>query len=225
MHARRDRQERLAGAGGADQGDQLHLVVQQQIHGHRLLEVAGHDAVDRLARPGDGNDVAGVGEEPRQSGVAFVRRVLEHQVLVGHQFRRGLVVAVGRARGQPLQAGDRELPLLVELVDQLARRGERRVSGVQPVRIHAVRLEVLAGDPQRVALHAGVDVLGDEDGPLALRVQVVGHAEDPVVGEIQVQRERRRAVAAVDADAPALLVPQHALEEPPDRAAACPASG
>ena len=41
-------------------------------------------------------------------------------------------------------------------------------AGVEVVEVDFLRLEVFGGDAQRVALDAGVDVLGDEDDALAL---------------------------------------------------------
>ena len=54
--ARRQGQQGFAGAGGADQGDQLDGIVQQQIQGHGLLEIARHDAEDRAAPAANGDE-------------------------------------------------------------------------------------------------------------------------------------------------------------------------
>jgi hypothetical protein len=45
-HARGDGEQRLARASGADEGDSLIRVVQQQVERHRLLQVSRHDAED-----------------------------------------------------------------------------------------------------------------------------------------------------------------------------------
>ena len=57
-------------------------------------------------------------------------------------------------------------------------------AGVEPIEINFLRLEVLRGNAQRIALDAGIDVLGDEDGVLALLHQVVRNRDDAVVGRV-----------------------------------------
>ena len=176
VQTRGDRHERLAGAGGADQRDQPHLVVEQQIQGHRLLQVARHDAVHRLARTHHGNQVARVGQHARQPGVTLVAVIHQRDELVRHQFVRLDVHAFRALQDEPLELLHAELALLIQLVDGLAGATHGGVARVQPVGVHAIGLEVLARNAQRVALHARVDVLADEDGAQALLMQAMRHA-------------------------------------------------
>src|SRR5690606_19807924 len=45
-----EREQRLAGAGGAEQGDEVDSRIQQQVESEVLLAVAGVDAPDRFGR-------------------------------------------------------------------------------------------------------------------------------------------------------------------------------
>ena len=217
LHARGDRHERLARARGADERDQLDVVVEQQVERHRLLHVACHHAVDGLARPGDGDQVPGVAEDARQAGMARVGLVHQDHELVGNQRIHVELLAVRRAGIEPGERRARELSLLVQRVDQVVRHLHRAVPRVQPVRIHAVGLEVLAGDAQRIALDARVDVLGDEDGAQPARLQPGGHAQDQVVVLVELQPALAgHRLHACHADHASLLVPADALEEVPE---------
>ena len=111
------------------------------------------------------------------------------------------------------QEGRLELALVVQAVDQGSRNDHLDPAGVEPVGIHSVVLEVLGRNIQCIALHPGVDVLGDEDRVSTGFVEFVGDAEDPVVGDVQIQREGSGPIATMDPDRASLVVPFDSLEE------------
>ncbi len=213
VHARGKRHQRLAGACRADQRDDLDLVVEKQVERHRLLHVAREHAVDGLARSGDGNHMACVGEPAGQSRVRGVGLVLEHRILVGDKLRARDALPVRAARVVRLEPLHRELALRVEVVDDVCRDLHVHEPRVQPVRIDAVCLEVLRGHAERVALHARVDVLGHEDGAHAARVQRCGHRDDPVVDDAWIEPGRHGDFRARDPHRSALRIPGDALEQ------------
>ena len=85
----------LARAGRAQQRDELDLVVQQQVQGHGLLHVAGHDAVDRLSRPVDGDEMVGVGQASRQPRRESARRTAQQTQRDGGLVLRVRVIGIG----------------------------------------------------------------------------------------------------------------------------------
>ena len=88
--ARQPERHRLPGACWADQGHHLDLVIEEQVEGHGLLKVARKDAVDRLSRPHDRNQVPGIGKHPRKAAVTLVGLVLQDQVLIRKTSREGV---------------------------------------------------------------------------------------------------------------------------------------
>ena len=145
--------------------------------------------------------------------MVIVELVDQQDELVRDRLDRDRVRIVGRMGGELGEPLDAQLPLVVELVDDLARHLHDDVAGVQEIRGDVVVLEVLGGNPERVALHARVDVLRDEDRALAALMQLLRDREDAVVGLVEVEREVAASVAARDADRSALVVPHDALEE------------
>ncbi len=110
------------------------------------------------------------GHGPTDRGVAFVGRVHQQDELVGLQAARVQVqgfVVVEPVNGGPVHRQPAQ-------------------TGVQLVEIGLLALEVLHLDAQGVRLEAGVDVLGDEDHPLALAEQAEGGGNDAVVRDVEV---------------------------------------
>jgi len=83
LHAGGEGEEGFAGAGGADEGDEFDFIIEQEIEGHGLFEVAGHDAEDGTAGAGNGDQVVGVIEDTGEAGVRFIFEGAEDEVLVG----------------------------------------------------------------------------------------------------------------------------------------------
>lgn len=202
-HAGGDGHQRLAGAGRADQADELHRVVQQQVQRHRLLEVAREDSEHRPAPRAHGRQRARVGLEARQGGVGGVLLVLEQHELVGQQ----------RPAGQVEPAG-LELLLGEQPVDHLPRHERLAPARVEAVEVDLLGLEVFGDQAQRVALDAGVDVLADEDDGRALLLQGQRAADDAVVRRVGGQAGAELLVFLEDdAHAPAGLRDGHAVGE------------
>ena len=146
------REECLAGAGGAGEGDELDVVVHQGLQGERLLGIPRADAIASLLLDADERRIgAAVGRQRRLAAVA------EHEVLVG-----------------PRRLFDRQIgcrqpaTLRVEPIDHLGVDPfDRPLAGVE--RVEALDLVggvVLGAEAERLGLHPQVRVLGDEDhGP------------------------------------------------------------
>ena len=146
LQPRRDREQRLAGAGLADERDQLDVVVEQQIEREVLLLVARLDAPHALAQLLDRHGLAdGLVPAGERALAAFV---LERQELVG--------VEAGRV--------DDDRAVGVELVDRARRApSSSRLPGYSSSIEIRSGLEVDRGEAERVAADAHVDVLGDHD--------------------------------------------------------------
>ena len=204
--ARGDRQQCLARSCAAQQRHQLHLVVQQQVQRHRLLHIARQDPAHRLARADHRDHLLRVGQTPAQARVRLVLGVLEDHELVGRQFTLDPLAVVALDRQQVGQPIDRQHPLLVQLVDQRARRLDRHIPRVQALGVDLLVLKVLRRDAQRVRLDPRGKVVGHEDRPIPTLVQLPGDGDDLVVRLLLAQRGRTLDRAHHDADRPRLPV-------------------
>ncbi len=129
-----DRQQRLAGAGLADQGHQLDFVIEQQIEGKLLLAVAGHESPRSLPwgtdqRHDAGRTGHGSGRVPVWEGLALS---IEGDELVGQ------VVALPEV----------EIPLAVETVDLVLVDQDLGAAGIELLNGDLVRFVIL-GQPDR----------------------------------------------------------------------------
>ncbi len=189
-----EREQRLAGAGLAEQRDEVDVRVHQGVEREILLAVARRDApdvvplvrvvLDRLQDRGLAGDFLDLRIE-RALGL------LENE-LVDHHARAQRAV-------QPVVGVPGLLPRLhafAVLVPEIRRQFAR--AGVQKIGVfeHLVVEIVLGREPQRTRLDAHVDVFADEDDlALGMRLlQVFHHADDLVVG--LAAREPRRQLAA-----------------------------
>ncbi len=99
-----------------------------------------------------------------------------------------------------------KLLLAEEPIDGPGRHGHFAPAGVEALEIHLLGLEILGHEPHRIALDAGVDVLGDEDDAHALLHEAKGAADDAVVRRIGGQPRAKFLVLLENhADAPAGL--------------------
>ena len=68
-HAGGDGQQCFAGSGGPQQCRQFDVVIEQQVHGHGLLQVARQNAEDRFPGSVNWDQVVRVGKPSCQTGV------------------------------------------------------------------------------------------------------------------------------------------------------------
>ncbi len=87
------------------------------------------------------------------------------------------------------------------------------MAGIEPVGIDFVGVEIGYGDAEGVTFHPGIDVHRHEDGVHSLIDHSVGHGEDAVVGDVQIEGKGGGAVAAVDAQGSAVVVDGDTFEE------------
>ena len=71
-----------------------------------------------------------------------------------------------------------------ELGDQVGGNFHLAPATVEALKVYLLGLEILGGNAKGIALDAGIDVLGDEDGLLALLDQIVSDGDDAIVGGI-----------------------------------------
>ena len=172
----RQREERLAGAGGAGDRHELHGVVHQGAERERLLGIPWGDPVARLLLdPHEGVGIATVAGDRRLAAVA------EDEVLVR---QRGLDGGQGSGRNRsrwPVEAVDRGA------VDPL----DDPFSGVERVETaDLVGRVILRADADRLRLHPQIRILGDEDHLPARDVPLDGECrpQDAVVGGVLEER-------------------------------------
>jgi hypothetical protein len=132
--------------------------------------------------------------------VALVGLVVENDELVGAE---GALVggSVGGGGGEErLEALEAEHLVLVEIVDHGAVGADLDPAGVEAVGVDLLVLEVLGDDAEGVALDAGGDVLGDEDGAVPVAHQVEGDGDDLVVGLVVAEEVGPVVAGDIDAD-------------------------
>ncbi|ENO86542.1 dehydrogenase [Thauera aminoaromatica S2] len=176
-----ERQQGLAGAGLAEQGDEVDLGVHQQVEREVLLAVARGDAPDVVLV------VAVVGEGLDEGAAAFL--------FLHPGLQRVVAVLIDELVDQHL-GGERPADAVVAAAFFLPRLHAARVAvpevggqlagaGVQQVAVleHLVVEVVLRGEPERTGLDAHVDVLRHQDdlAPGVLLHQEHHHREDLVV--------------------------------------------
>ena len=174
VHAGGEGEEGFAGAGGAHEGDHLDIIIEKEVEGHDLLDVARGDAEDRLFGTGEREHGIHGGDEAGEAGLRFAG--LQEDVFVGEKFW-----------GEAGEDGicDRDLFVGVEAVDDGRGDGEFAIAGVEGFVIDLLIFKILGGDAEGVGLDAGVDVLGDEDGIFAGVHEAVGDGDDAVVGLVE----------------------------------------
>ena len=160
-----------------------------------------------------------VSKDTRQASVPRIRLVNQDDKLIRHQILGLHQLSIRRSSRRDIKHGARQLSFLIERIDDFGAHLHGAIAGVQPVSIHAVCFKVLSINTQRIALHARVDVLGDEDGAQPLTIQLSGNAENQIVILVQLQRtfvlHRLHARYANDA---ALFVPDDAFKQMADAA-------
>jgi hypothetical protein len=188
------RQQRLAGAGLTEQGDEVDLRIHQQVEGEVLLAVACGDAPDGVlgvAVVDDGFEfrrLAGADSYPCLQGLrAFLPdEFIDQQVGT----ERTLDAVIGAAVLLP------GFEALAVGIPEIRRQFEG--AGVEEVGIleHLVVEVVLCFEAQRAGLDAHVDVLGDQDHRALGMLLAEEHddADDLVVGLGGRQRNRQDAV-------------------------------
>jgi len=164
-HSGGECEEGFACSGGADEGDEADGVVEEEVEGHCLLEVAGEDSEDGGSASADGDNGVRVAFVACECGVGGVVFVLEEDEFVG------------------VDAWEVEFELFIaeEGVDEVAGDGDFTPAGVEAFEIDFLCFEILGGDAEGVGFDAGVDVFGDEDDFFALTEEVEGAADDSVV--------------------------------------------
>src|SRR5207248_106715 len=195
LQACSDGEQRLAGARLPHDGDELDLVVEQEVEREALLLVARPQPPGALFKRLEQRDEA-----------AFLRVVLAE---------RGVVRCVPILEQRELvrvdavdSVGWRQLAAGVEVVDVALCNLQLAHPHVDLGVLDLVVLVVLGYQPQRVRTDAKVDVLGDEYAAqvrLAL-LHVDGQGEDAVVGDVLVhQLARKLALGEEHAQRPAVL--------------------
>ncbi len=184
LQAGGDGEQRLAGARLAHDGDQLDLVVEEQVEREALLLVARPQAPGALLEALEQRHEAALARVVLgERGVVGGLAVLEQRELVG-------IDAVDAVRR-------RKLAVRVEGVDVALADLQLAHPHVDLGVLDLVVLVVLGDQPERVGADAQVDVLGDEHATqigLAI-LHVHGQREDAVVRHVLVRQSRAGARA------------------------------
>ena len=166
-----------------------------------LLLVARADPPDAVAQLAQRHQALGRAVEASERAVRGVVAIAEQDVLVRLE-------AGSRASGERV--------LRVERVDVRARHRQLGHAGVELVDVDVLALEVHRGEPERVGADAEVDVLGDEDGRLALVgvADVERDHQDEVIGDLALAQGGREPTAPPRP--PGSVPPRGAARRPTD---------
>ena len=162
------------GVGAADEAEAERVCAQPSFQGQAILQRVAHHVAQRVALDR---------RRPLVGTLVRPGKLLEGAQLVG---------GAGADPGQPIEAAFRGALLLVDLDQRLERLAPLRLGGVGRILELPPAAQVrVVGDDQRVAARAGVEALGLDGRPDALR-QAAGE------GFQMARRECRHVVVAED---------------------------